>query len=178
MSAPQIWAGCESCYSNSRLVGVWLDAVAAADITAEEIHADSSVDPAVSGCEEFVCMDTDGLPTTGEPSLDEAARWGEIYEDVGPEMWDPLCAWVRSGAYTAEGSSDYPVVSDFEAAFCGTWSSFQAYAESLADEVGLLDGVPEDLQGYVDLERWGRDLAYDYSVVDGPDCTVYVFRNH
>lgn len=178
VTEPQIWAGCESCYSTGRLVGVWIDAVGAADITAEEIHADSNVDPAVSGCEEFVCMDTDGLPTTGEPSLDEAARWGDLYEEVGPEQWPAICAWVRSGNYTAEGDTDYPVVSDFEEAFCGAWTSFQEYAENMAEDIGLLNDVPDDLRGYIDMDRWARDLAYDYSVVDGPDCTVYVFRNH
>ncbi|GAA4658972.1 antirestriction protein ArdA [Gordonia humi] len=177
-NTPRIWAGCESCYSNGRLVGVWVDAVYAADLTAEQIHAGSGVDPAAEGCEEFVCMDTDGLPTTGEPSLEEAARWGEIYEEVGDEQWPALCAWVRSGSYIAEGDTDYPSVSDFEEAYCGTWDSFADYAEDLAEGCGLLEAVPEELRGYFDLRgAWARDLAFDYSVETCETGGVYVFRS-
>ncbi len=48
-NAPRICAGCESCYSNGRLVGVWVDAIDAADLTPAEIHAGAGVDPAVEG---------------------------------------------------------------------------------------------------------------------------------
>lgn len=178
VTAPSIWAGCESCYSSGRLVGVWIDAVDAADITAEQIHAGSGVDPTAEACEEFVCMDTSGLPTTGEPSLDEAARWGEIYTEVGPDQWPALTAWVRSGSYVAEGHTDFPSLSDFTESFCGHWPSFQDYAEDLAEDCGLLDRVPEDLRGYFDLRgSWARDLAYDYTTEDAPGGGVFVFRN-
>mgnify|MGYP000697510549 CR=1 FL=1 len=43
-------------------------------------------------------------------------------------------AWVRSGAYIAEGDTDYPVLSDFEERFVGEWGSFDEYATELAEE--------------------------------------------
>ena len=178
VNTPRVWAGCESCYAAGRLVGVWIDAVDAADLTAAQIHAGSGVDVSTEGCEEFVCMDTSGLPTTGEPSLEEAARWGEIYEEVGDIQWPALCAWVRSGSYTAEGDTDFPVVSDFEEVYCGKWESFADYAEDLAEGCGLLADVPEELRGYFDLRgAWARDLAFDYSVERAELGGVYVFRS-
>lgn len=174
---PRAWVGCESCYSAGRLVGVWVDAIDTGEITAAAIHAGSGVDPVAEGCEEFVCMDTDGLPTSGEPSLAEAARWGEIYEEVGGEQWPALCAWVRGGSYTAEGRTDFPIVSDFEEAYAGHWPSFQAYAEELADGIGLLTDVPESLRPYFDMAKWARDLAYDYNVERAEDGGVFVFRS-
>ncbi len=177
INTPRAFASCESCYAAGRLVGVWVDAIDAADFTAEQIHAASGIDPAVEGCEEFVCMDTDGLPTTDEPSLEEAARWGAIYEEVGDTQWPALCAWVRSGSYIAEGDTDYPVISDFEEAYAGCWDSFRDYAESLADDIGLLDGLPDHLQQYFDWEAWTRDLAFDHVVEPDGHGGKFVFRS-
>lgn len=178
INTPRAFGACESCYSNGRLVGVWVDAADAADLTAAQIHAGSGVDWGAEGCEEFVCMDTSGLPVSGEPSLEEAARWGEIYEEIGDTQWPALCAWVRSGSYTAEGDTDFPVVSDFEEAYCGEWDSFADYAEDLAEGTGMLEAVPEELRSYVDIRgAWARDLAFDHSV-ETADCGgVYVFRS-
>ena len=178
INTPRAFAACESSYAAGRLVGVWVDAVDAADATAEQIHAGSGVDPVAEGCEEFVCMDTDGLPVSGEPSLEEAARWGEIYEEVGDTQWPALCAWVRSGSYIAEGNTDHPDLVAFEEAYAGCWDSFADYAEDLAEGCGLLEAVPEELRSYVDIRgAWARDLAFDYSV-ETADCGgVYVFRS-
>lgn len=175
-NAPRVWVGCESCYAAGRLVGIWVDAFDAASLSAEEIHADSDIDPATAGCEEFTCMDTDGLPTTGEPSLSEASRWGEIYEEVGATQWPALCAWVRSGAYAAEGESDFPVLSDFEGRYCGEWNSFRDYGFQFAEDTGLLQGIPEEVERYFHWDSWIRDLEVDYSVESTGQGTVYIFR--
>ncbi|GAA4739152.1 hypothetical protein GCM10023217_03660 [Gordonia alkaliphila] len=51
MNVPRAWASCESCHSNGRLVGIWVDAVDAGDLTAEQVHAGSGVDWRTEGCE-------------------------------------------------------------------------------------------------------------------------------
>ncbi len=124
-------------------------------------------------------MDTDGLPTTGEPSLDEAARWGEIYDEVGDEQWPALCAWVRSGSYVAEGDTDYPVISDFEERYAGNWEDFKTYAFHLAEDIGLFDGIDDDHVAvrYFDWDSWIRDLAFDFSVERDGNGGVYIFRS-
>lgn len=168
---PSAWLGCEACCGTGRLVGHWYPVTEIGDVTMEDLH-DHPTDH-----DEAVCMDTDGLPTTGEPSQETAARWGEIYEEVGPEQWPALCAWVRSGSYVAEGDTDYPVIGDFEERYAGEWDSFDEYARDLAESTDMLKGVPNEIQQYFDWEAWSRDLAYDYSVEDAPDGGVYVFRD-
>lgn len=179
VNTPRIWAGCESCYSNGHLVGVWVDAVDAADLTAEQIHAGSRIDPVRAGCEEFVAMDTDGLPIDGEPSLEQAARWGEIYDEVGDEQWPALCAWVRSGSYVAQGDTDLPVVSDFEERYCGNWEDFKTYAFQYVEDMCLFEGLDDEHPAvrYFDYDAYFRDLEADFTVERDGQGGVYVFRS-
>lgn len=178
-TTPSVWAGCEFCYAAGRLVGVWIDVTDVAGIGGEEIHAGSGVDPAVEGCEEFVCMDTDGLPVSGEPSLTEAARWGEIYDEVGEAQWPALCAWVRSGSYITQGNTDLPCVGDFEEAYTGNWESFRDFAFQLSEDIDLFEGLPDDhvTVRYFDWDAWIRDVEMDYSIERNPDGGVYIFRS-
>lgn len=43
-------------------------------------------------------------------------------------------------------------------AYCGQYKSEVEYAEQLADDTGMLDGMPENLRGYFDFEAFARDL--------------------
>ncbi len=172
---PMVWIGSLAAYNAGHLIGAWYPATEAADVTIADLHRGTGVP--YTDDDELWVMDLEHMPVTREMDPLEAQRWGDLYEEVGPEQWPALCAWVRSGSYTAEGDSDYPVVSDFEEQFCGTWASFQEYADELAADTGLLRDVPEDLQSYIDLGRWARDIESDYSTEDAPGGGVYVFRN-
>lgn len=170
---PSAWLGCEHCYSEGRLVGRWYPVTGIGDVTPEGLHGHAT------SHEEVVCMDTDGLPTTGEPSQEAAARWGEIYTAVGDEQWPALCAWVRSGSYIAEGNTDYPALGDFEEAYCGEWGSFRDYAFQLADDIALFGGLPDDHVAvrYFDWDSWIRDLAMDHGVEPCDTGGVFIFRS-
>ncbi|MGC0363820.1 antirestriction protein [Rhodococcus sp. 27YEA15] len=170
---PRVWVGCEACYAASQLVGNWYPAMGADAITPEQVHGYPT------SHEELVCLDTDNLPIDGEPSTREAARWGEIYEEVGTELWPALCAWVRSGSYTAEGDSDIPVVADFDEAYAGEWGDFAEFAQQLAEETCMFDGLAEDHVAvrYFDWSAWTQDLEMDYSVAQCPSGAVFVFRS-
>lgn len=174
---PSVFIGCLGCYNNARLIGHWWPATEAGDVDVKAVHRGSGVNWRREGCEEIWCLDIEGMPVQREMDPCEASRWGALYEEVGPEMWGALCAWVRSGSYTAEAHTDYPVLGDFEECFAGEWPSFQSYAEDLAEDIGLLRDVPEELLSYVDLARWASDIESDYTVTDAPDGGVFVFRN-
>lgn len=174
---PAVWIGCLACYNAGRLIGAWYPATEAGDVDVKAVHRGSGVNWRREGCEELWCLDIEGMPVQREMGPVEAQRWGEIYEEVGPEQWGALCAWVRSGAYTAEGDSDYPVIADFEEAFCGEWGSFRDYALDLADGIGLLRDVPEEISRHFGWDSWINDQEADYSVIDAPTGGVYVFRN-
>ena len=97
-------------------------------------------------------------------------------DEVDEYLRPALCAWVESGDYVAEGTGDLPSISDFEERYQGHWDDFREYAENLADDIGLLDGVPEEIARYFDWQAWTRDLAMDYSTYAAPEGGVFVFR--
>ena len=100
-----------------------------------------------------------------------AAAWGQCLTELHEHLRPALCAWVESGNYVTEGDTD------FEDRYCGAWDSFEDYAEQLADDIGLLADVPEEIANYFDWDSWTRDLAMDYSVYDNPEGGVFVFRD-
>ena len=173
-TTPRVWPACLSCYNNARLVGQWVDCTDAADVTLHQLHEGTG--SLSAGCEEIWCLDTENIPVEHEMGLLEAAEWGRVYTEVGPEHWPALYAWVESGDYVAEGTGDLPSISDFVERYCGHWESFREYARELAYDIGLLADVPEEIARYFDWSAWTRDLAFDYSTCDDPEGGVYVFR--
>ena len=171
-TAPRAWIGCLACYNEGRLIGEWFDAATADEVTTYDVHgAHSRADLH----DELWVFDHENIPVRGELDPLTAAEWGRVYTEVGPEHWPPLCAWVESGNYIAEGNTDLPSISDFEERYCGRWDDFREYAEQLADDIGLLADVPEEIARYFDWRSWTRDLAFDYSTYDDPEGGVFVF---
>lgn len=170
---PRVWVGCLQCYNEGRLVGDWYDATEAGDITASQLHG-RPIPPETH--EELWVMDLEGFPEAREMDPMEAQRWGDLYAAVGDTLWPALCAWVRSGAYVEDGDG-MPDQATFEERFCGEWDSFDDYAQDLAESIGLLREVPEQLQTYFDMEKWARDLKFDHSDADAPGGGVFVFRD-
>ena len=169
-TTPRAWVVCLSCYNKGRLIGEWFDAATTDQVTLADVHEGSGFE-----CEELWVFDYENIPVRGEMDPLTAAEWGRVYTEVGPEYWPPLCAWVESGDYVAEGDTDLPSVSDFEERYQGAWDTFAEYAENLADDIGLLADVPEEIAQYFDWSAWTRDLAFDYSTYDDPEGGVFVF---
>lgn len=169
-TTPRVWVGCLACYNAGRLVGHWCDATGADEITTADVHGHAS------SHEELWCFDIENIPVRREMSPSEAAEWGRVFDEVDEHQREALYAWVASGDYVAEGTGDLPSTSDFEERYCGEWESFDDYARQLADDIGLLNDVPEEIARFFDWESWTRDLAFDYSIVDA-DTGVYVFRS-
>ena len=174
-TTPRVWIGCLACYNAGSLVGDWFDAESADEVTLADVHEGSGLDYAE--CEELWCFDHENIPVQGELDPLAAAAWGRVYTEVGPKHWPALYAWVESGDYVAEGTGDLPSISDFEERYQGHWESFEDYARELADDIGLLADVPEEIANYFDWDSWTRDLAFDFTTHDNPEGGVFVFRN-
>ena len=170
---PRVWIVCLTCYDEGRLVGDWFDAATADEVITYDVHGAYS---RADSHDKLWCFDHENIPVRGELDPLTAAAWGRVYTEVGPEHWPALCAWVESGDYVAEGNSDLPCIPDFVERYCGEWESFEDYARELADEIGLLTDVPEEIARYFDWSAWTRDLAFDYSTHDNPEGGVFVFR--
>lgn len=173
--AMKVWIGCLLCQNSGKLVGEWFNAIDADEVTLADVHRGAGGSRA--GCEELWCFDVDDMPVHHEMSPAEAAEWGRVVEDVDEHLRPALLAWVRSGDYLAEGTGELPSTSAFEERFAGEWGSFREYAENLAEDVGLLRDVTEEVGRYFDWEAWTRDLAFDYTVEDAPGSGVFVFRS-
>lgn len=168
---PSVWVGCLACYNSGRLVGDWVPAIEASDMTPEKVHGRPTEH------EELWCFDVDGLPVTREMSPVEATQWAAVLNELDEWQRDALIAWVRSRDYVAEGLGDLPSLSDFEERYVGEWHSFEDYASELFEECGYLAEIPEHLQGYFNLDAWARDLAYDYNTEPSSSGGVHVFRS-
>lgn len=170
------WVGCLACYNEGRLVGVWVDAVDAAECVPCERP----------GHEEWWVFDHEGLPVAGECSPAEATRWAETMAACAEGTGAPLDA-VRAYLDNFHGFED--ALDDFEEAWCGEWDSERQYAEEYAEECGYLStpaehahhwggqAVPNPLLDYVDWDAWARDLfSSGYWPARNPAGGVFVFR--
>ncbi len=118
----------------------------------------------------------ENIPVRGELDPLAAAAWGRCLAEVDDRLRPALYAWVESGDYVAEGDTDLPSISDFKERYQGHWDTLAEYAEQLADYIGLLADVPEEIARYFDWSAWTRDIAFDYSAYDDPEGGVFVFR--
>ncbi|MGO1539793.1 MAG: antirestriction protein ArdA [Leucobacter sp.] len=162
------------CYNNGQLVGEWFDAIDADEVTLVDVHRGSG--GSREGCEELWCFDGDDMPVHREMSPNEAAEWGRVFDEVDEHQRAALYAWVASGDYVSEDTGNLPVVSDFQERYCGHWDSFDDYARQLADDIGLLRDVPEEIATYFDWDSWIRDLSFEYLTCGAETGGVYVFR--
>ena len=97
------------------------------------------------------------LASPGGDGPDHRGEVGRIYDEVGPEQWPALCAWVRNGSYVAERYR-LPGAVRLRGAVRGRVVDVREYAEQLADDIGLLTDVPQSLQPYFDWASWTRDF--------------------
>lgn len=175
---PRVWPACLHCYNNGRLVGCWVDCTDAEGVTLAMIH--ESTGGPYSGCEEIWCLDIDCVPVRHEMDLREAAEWGRVSTEAGPEQWPAVCAWVESGSHVTEADTDIPSLSEFEERYQGHWDSFDEYADHWAEETDLMARWPDLARQYFDWAAWRRDLKFDFTVMSAPASEgygVYVFSN-
>lgn len=64
-------------------------------------------------------------------------------------------------------------INAYEEEFAGQWDTFEEFAEQLFFDIYDL---PEELNYYVDIDKFARDLSYDYSVYDGVG-GIYIFHD-
>ena len=166
---PRVWIGCLACYNNGELVGHWYDAVDAGDVLPVDIH----------GCptthEEMWVMDHENMPVRGEMDPMTAARWGALIESEVPMWRGAYLAWLDDQGIT--DPTDAPTADAFSEILVGEWSDFTDFAEMIVQDTGLLDGVPTEVSNYFDIDSFARDLAFDYTTIDSPHGTVWVYQN-
>jgi len=154
----KIYAACLASYNNGTLYGKWIDVVGEwSDEISDQIQnmIDASPTP---GAEEYAIHDYDNLPDFGEhpdlQAISDYCRLVEEYDHLGEDG-------VRAIVDNCNGNVDQ-ASKDCENAVC--YSSFQDYADELADE--MLHGVGQNIASYFDYEAHARDLRHDYIVIE------------
>lgn len=94
-------------------------------------------------------MDHKNLPIRGKCSPHDAAQLARTVEAIYEGDRDAFGAWWLSGDQTKDTDGP-PSVSDFGERYCGTWESFRDYAETLADDIALFEGIPDEIARYFD----------------------------
>lgn len=124
----------------------------------KELHADEA-DP------EYMFQDYEGFPEAfySESGLDDGLwDWLEMDED------DRELLEAYQNAVDSKGT-----IEQARDAFYGKYDNDTELAEEYIDSTGMLSDVPENLRHYFDTERFGRDLAYDFSEHNG-----FYFHNY
>lgn len=174
---PRVWVGCLCCYNGGRLRGVWITAAEMVDELVADavtfkglgVSSDRGTLCAVCGGEEWDIMDYENVPRdnrTVRGFMDNADALASIDEDLLGRLL-VLEGWL--GGESFNGLFQYD-----EDNYCGQWDTFKEYAENYAEEVGDWDAMPERLRDYFDIERYARDLAYDYYF---DEATGHVWRS-
>ena len=163
----KIYVGTFKKYNEGSLFGRWMDLEDYYDLyefymACRELHQDED-DP------EFMFQDFEDIPDSliSESSIDE-----DIYELVHFEGdLEALYAFISLGNYNC--LSDY--IESFNYAFLTKLESCNDELTALgywAAEGGYYD-IPEELENFVDYEKIGASIQYDYNIING-----YLFNNH
>ena len=116
--------------------------------------------------DEILCADAEGLARHFLSRYDS-------FDFAGYVTCREECSWASEAAKAAYldcfGSWD---ASGFEDSYSGEWVQDQDLAQDYIDSTGLLDGMPNNLRAYFDIEAFTRDLMMDYSESGG-----HYFRN-
>jgi len=207
--SPRIYVACLASYNNGVLHGAWMDATDA-DAMREEIatmlraspYPNVTVDcPACVGATDPVavlleatglcptCRGTGKVPSAEEYAVHDYDDFGGLASTLGEypdldklaEIADMLDKHGDAyAAYVAWRGVEYATVEDFEQCYQGEHDNVTRYAEQCADDMGLLDGVPDTVKNYFDYEAFGRDmeLGGDIAAIDHGHSSVFIFDNH
>lgn len=106
--------------------------------------------------------------------------------DIGYIPEEAFVAFMENNGATADDPFPYhndldDAVEDFTDHFYGEWDSVVEYAENYVEETGMLDGLPENLRYYFDVQAFARDLVLggDIYTLPTPDgFGVFVFSGY
>lgn len=171
-TGPRIYVASLSDYNAGRLHGRWIDATQGYENVSEEVR-EMLANSREGIAEEFAIHDYEGwgpLHLSEYENLETVCHLAEGIEEHG-------LAFAHLAAVL--DPSEWTSLDRFDELYRGQWDSTADYAEELLRDMGIdLDAIgPEILQPYisVDLDAFGRDLAYDLVICEDPNGGVHVF---
>ena len=107
--------------------------------------------------EEWSVGDTDTIPDAF------VSEYG-----VNAKLWDyiPLC--TGEGAEVVDAAVDCEIPLDrFHELYIGSFNCDEAFAMNHAENIGLLENIPQHIAQYFDWSAYARDLMFDFSSSNG-----------
>lgn len=160
-------------YNEGELIGKWLN-LPCEDIESELASIGVSDEPDENGVyyEEYFITDYEndyGYKVGEYDSLDELNEIAEELENL--DEWDKeiVSAFIENGSDIQEAldglrDGNYMVFSN-----CYDMTDV---AEQYAEEIGLLNSIPDNLKFYFDFEAYGRDMSFEGTFIftDNGNC--------
>ncbi len=170
---PRIYVACLAAYNNAILHGRWIRC----DQTADEIEAEIKA-----------MLDESPIPRAEEWAIHDHENWQGLsvheYENIA-DLADAGEFIVEHGSLAGKllehhgGLDQLPLARQtLEECYQGAYKNIEEWAEEFLTDTGQLKGLPENLQGYFDFERYARDcdLGGEIFTLD-VDGMVHVFWN-
>lgn len=160
-------------YNEGELIGKWLD-LPCDDIEEELSSIGVSDEPAENGIyyEEYFITDYEndyGYRVGEYDSLEELNEIAEELEDLDEYDKEIINAFIENGSDIEEALDG---LRDEKYMIFSNCSDMTDVAEQYAEEIGLLDRIPEDLRFYFDFEAYGRDMEMEGTFIftDSGNC--------
>ena len=161
-------------YNEGKLIGKWLELPASDEEIEKTLEAIGiSDEPDENGVyyEEYFITDYetefDGVKVGEYDSIDDLNELAEILDDLDENEKEIVSAIMGEG-YSLDNAID----KKDDVMIFYNCSNMTEVAEQYAEEVGLLDSIPENLRYYFDFEAFGRDMSFEghFVFTDSGNC--------
>ena len=161
-------------YNEGFLIGKWLELPATEEEiekTLEEIGISDEPDENGIYYEEYFITDyetdMDGLKVSEYSNIDDLNELAEAIDDLDEDEKEIVNAIMGEG-YSLEDAID----KKDDVMMYYNCSNMTEVAEEYAEQVGLLDSIPEHLRYYFDFEAYGRDMSFEghFVFTDNGNC--------
>ena len=161
-------------YNEGFLIGKWLELPATEEEiekTLEEIGISDEPDEDGIYYEEYFITDyetdMDGLKVSEYSNIDDLNELAETIDDLDEDEKEIVNAIIGEG-YSLEDAID----KKDDVMIYYNCSNMEQVAEDYAEQVGLLNDIPESLRYYFDFEAYGRDMSFEghFVFTDSGNC--------
>lgn len=161
-------------YNEGFLIGKWLELPTTEEEiekTLEEIGISDEPDENGIYYEEYFITDyetdMDYLKISEYSNIDDLNELAETIDDLDEDEKEIVNAIIGEG-YTLEDAID----KKDDVMIYSNCSNMTEVAEEYAEQVGLLESIPESLRYYFDFEAYGRDMSFEghFVFTDNGNC--------
>ena len=161
-------------YNEGFLIGKWLELPATEEEiekTLEEIGISDEPDENGIYYEEYFITDyetdMDGIKVSEYSNIDDLNELAETIDDLDEDEKEIVNASMGEG-YSLEDA----IEKKDDVMIYYNCSNMEQVAEDYAEQVGLLNDIPESLRYYFDFEAYGRDMGFEghFVFTDSGNC--------